>query len=238
MHSNQIEKLPLHVAIIMDGNGRWAKQRGLPRIAGHAAGKERVNDMVELCLELGIKHLTLYAFSTENWNRPLEEVNALMKLFHEGIEKELPKLHQSGVRVRFLGLTERLEPELLKKMKENEEITSKNNQLNLNLAINYGGRAEILNAVKEISQAVESGRLKLEQIDEAEFSKYLFTTGQPDPDLLVKPGGEFRISNFLIWQMAYTEFYFSSVLWPDFGRNEMLKAVKWYSQRERRFGKV
>ena len=233
-----MQKVPRHVAIIMDGNGRWAKQRGLPRGAGHLAGKERVNDAVEVCLELGIKYLTLYAFSTENWRRPPEEVNYLMNLFHESMAQEIPKLHRNGVRVRFLGLKEGLDASLVAKMAENEKLTAGNERLNLNLAINYGGRAELLIAIKKISEQVQAGAVTIEQLDEAELNKYLFTAGQPDPDLLIKPGGEFRISNFLIWQMAYTEFYFSTVLWPDFGSNEMQKAIAWYSQRERRFGSV
>ena len=234
----KMTNIPVHVAIIMDGNGRWAKDRGLVRSAGHRAGMERVRDAVEACLEAGVKYLTLYAFSTENWRRPSEEVNFLMQLFMESLTNEVAKLNQNGVRIRFIGGREKLDPALSRLINESEELTQNNQALTLNIAVNYGGRAELVQVVREISQKVMDGNLTLEQITEAEIATHLFTAGQPDPDLLIKPGGEFRISNFLIWQMAYTEFYFTKLYWPDFGKTEMFKAFDDYGRRERRFGKV
>lgn len=234
----KLAKVPVHVAIIMDGNGRWARTRGLTRSAGHRAGLERVKDAVEACLEAGVKYLTLYAFSTENWRRPSEEVNFLMDLFRESLTNEVDKLHQNGVRLRFIGGREKLDPALVRLINESETLTLKNQALTLNIAVNYGGRAELVQAVREISEKVSKKELIPEQITEDEIAKYLNTAGQPDPDLLIKPGGEFRISNFLIWQMAYTEFYFTKLYWPDFGKREMFKAFQDYSTRERRFGTV
>lgn len=230
--------VPGHVAIIMDGNGRWAKSRGLPRSAGHRAGLDRVQDAVEACLEAGVKHLTLFAFSTENWRRPSEEVDFLMRLFEESLTTEVAKLHRYGVQIRFIGGREKLNPSLTRLIAESEALTKNNQALILNIAINYGGRAELVQAIRDISVLVSKGELKPEQISEAELSKHLFTAGQPDPDLLIKPGGEFRISNFLIWQMAYTEFYFTKLYWPDFGKNELFKALQDYSSRDRRYGTV
>jgi undecaprenyl diphosphate synthase len=230
--------VPNHIAIIMDGNGRWAQKRGLPRFVGHQAGLERVRDAVEICLRVGVKHLTLYAFSTENWNRPAEEVGFLMNLFEESLGKEVAELHQNGVKIRFIGLKEELNPSLVRLMEEAETLTSGNTSLTLNIAINYGGRSELTAAMKGIARAVARGELDPEQISEAEITKHLFTAGQPDPDLLIKPGREYRISNFLIWQTAYTEFYFSQLMWPEFGKEEILKAIDEYSKRERRFGTV
>jgi undecaprenyl diphosphate synthase len=231
-------KLPRHIAIIMDGNGRWAQKRGLPRTAGHRAGMERIRDAVNLCLDLGIKHLTLYAFSTENWKRPPAEVDFLMNLFNEALHKEIDELHQRGVRVKFIGLRTDLNPALLKLMDASEAQTVNNEALTLNFAINYGGRSEIVNACQKIVQAVQQGSLQPEELNETVFSTYLFTAGQPDPDLLIKPGKERRISNFLIWQMAYTEFYFSDLYWPDFGKEAFMEALSYFSRRERRFGGI
>lgn len=230
--------LPRHIAIIMDGNGRWAEERGLPRTAGHRAGLERIRDAVDLCLELGIKHLTLYAFSTENWKRPPAEVDFLMKLFNEALQKEIAELDRRGVRVKFIGLRTDLNPGLLKLMDSSVTQTATNQALTLNFAINYGGRSEIVNACKAIAQAAQQGGLQPETVTEAVFSDYLFTAGQPDPDLLIKPGKERRISNFLIWQMAYTEFYFSDLYWPDFGKKAFREALSFFSRRERRFGGI
>ncbi len=230
--------IPEHLAIIMDGNGRWAEKRGLPRTAGHRAGLERMRDTVEVCLEFGVKHLTLYAFSTENWNRPVVEVDFLMNLFLEALQKEVPKLHQQKIRVRFIGLKEKLNPALIKLMEESEKLTANNGALVLNIALNYGGRAEILAAIKGVARQVKKGELDPELLQEGDFAKGLFTAGQPDPDLLIRPGGERRISNFLIWQMAYTELYFSERYWPEFSRNDLLDAFEAFSRRERRFGKV
>ncbi len=230
--------IPGHVAIIMDGNGRWAKSRGLPRSVGHRAGMDRVRDAVEVCLETGVKHLTLFAFSTENWRRPAEEVDYLMNLFEESLGKEVAQLNKNGVQIRFIGGREKLKPSLVRMITESEALTQNNQALVLNIAVNYGGRAELVQAVRDISMLVSQGELTPEEITEAELSKHLFTAGQPDPDLLIKPGGEFRISNFLIWQMAYTEFYFSKLYWPDFGKKEFFTAFKNYGSRERRFGTV
>jgi undecaprenyl diphosphate synthase len=230
--------IPRHIAIIMDGNGRWAEERGLPRTVGHRAGLERIRDAVDLCLDLGIKHLTLYAFSTENWKRPPAEVDFLMKLFNEALQKEITELDQRGVRVKFIGLRTDLNPALLKLMDSSETQTAGNQTLTLNFAINYGGRSEIVNACRAIAQAVQQGRLQAEAVTEAVVSDYLFTVGQPDPDLLIKPGKERRISNFLIWQMAYTEFYFSDLYWPDFGKEAFREALTFFSRRERRFGGI
>ncbi len=230
--------VPEHLAIIMDGNGRWAKKRGLPRSAGHRVGLDRIRDTVEVCLEFGVKHLTLYAFSTENWNRPTAEVEFLMNLFLEALQNEVPKLHQKGIKIRFIGLKEKLAPALVDLMEESERLTSNNRALTLNIALNYGGRAEILAAVKGIARQVKEGKFDPEQLQEADLTKRLFTSGQPDPDLLIRPGGERRISNFLIWQMAYTEFYFSERYWPEFTRNDLLAAFESFGCRERRYGQI
>ncbi|NLY75625.1 MAG: isoprenyl transferase [Firmicutes bacterium] len=230
--------IPEHLAIIMDGNGRWAEKRGLPRSAGHRAGLERLRDLLETCLEYGVKYLTVYAFSTENWRRPPEEVDYLMGLFLEALQNEVPKLHQRQIRVRFIGLKENLKPELVTLMEEAEKLTAANRLLTLNIAINYGGRAEILAAIKGVLRQVKDGKLDPEQFQEEDFTKRLFTTGQPDPDLLIRPGGEWRISNFLIWQAAYTELYFSKHYWPDFSKEHLLAAFESFSRRERRYGQV
>ena len=234
----QLQSIPQHVAIIMDGNGRWANEKGLPRTAGHRAGLERIRDAVALCLEVGVKYLTLYAFSTENWKRPQEEVGFLMNLFEEALTKEVDMMHQQGVKVKFIGLRTGLRPSLVRLMEESEAKTADNQRLTLNLAINYGGRPEIVNACREIALAVKEGKLDPSQVTEELFSNFLFTAGQPDPDLLVKPGKEVRISNFLLWQMAYTEFYFSDLYWPDFGRDALMEAFKYYGRKERRFGGI
>jgi undecaprenyl diphosphate synthase len=230
--------VPQHVAIIMDGNGRWARERGLLRTEGHRAGMERIRDAVTLCLEVGIKHLTLYAFSTENWKRSPEEVGFLMSLFKEGIRNEVDKLYRQNVRVKFLGFRTGLDPTLVALMEESETKTAANTALTLNFAINYGGRPELLNACKAIARAAMAGEITTEAITETLISSYLFTAGQPDPDLLIKPGKEFRISNFLIWQMAYTELYFSELYWPDFNKDALMEALRFFSRRERRFGGI
>lgn len=231
-------KAPEHLAIIMDGNGRWAEQRGLPRSAGHRAGVERIRDTIEVCLKYGVKHLTLYAFSTENWNRPDAEVDYLMNLFLEALQNETPKLHEQQIRIRFIGLKEKLASNLIGAMEESERLTGNNKAMTLNIALNYGGRSEILAAVKGISRQVKEGKLDPEQLQEADLTQRLFTAGQPYPDLLIRPGGEFRISNFLIWQLAYTELYFSECYWPEFTKNHLLAAFESFGQRERRFGRI
>jgi undecaprenyl diphosphate synthase len=233
-----VTNVPTHVAIIMDGNGRWASRRNLPRSAGHRAGVERVRDTVELCLEIGVKYLTLYAFSTENWQRPAEEVGFLMELFEKVLPSEVTKLHKHNVQIRFIGLKQGLSSKLVELMEQAETLTFHNNALILNIAINYGGRSEILAATKGLVRAALKKEISPEEITEVSLISHLFTSGQPDPDLLIRPGGERRISNFLVWQLAYTELYFSDLYWPDFGKSQMLNAFQYYSQRERRFGRV
>ncbi|MDO8672830.1 MAG: polyprenyl diphosphate synthase [Dehalococcoidia bacterium] len=230
--SQKLPIVPVHVAIIMDGNGRWAEQRGLPRLAGHKAGTENVRRIVEAFMVNKVKYLTLYAFSTENWNRPTEEVTGLMAILREVIESESLSLHENGVRIRHIGRFDGVSPELREAVLSAVALTEHNDRLNLNVAFNYGGRAEILDAV---SRMVAAG-VDLTRIDEDTFSEFLYTAGLPDPDLIIRTAGEMRLSNFLIWQAAYSEYYSSSVFWPDFGEEEVEKALIAYSQRKRRFG--
>nr|Q8GLK9.1 RecName: Full=Isoprenyl transferase [Aquifex pyrophilus]AAN12288.1 undecaprenyl pyrophosphate [Aquifex pyrophilus] len=225
-------KIPEHVAIIMDGNGRWARKRGLPRIAGHYKGAEVAEDIVEFAIELGIKHLTLFAFSTENWNRPKGEVEALFELLRRYLQTKKDKLYKLGIRVRFIGRRDRINKELVKLMQEIEEESKKFKNLFLNLAVDYGGRDDILRAVKK------AVKLQREEITEELFSSLLDLSCSPDPDLLIRTAGEKRISNFLLWNLAYTELYFSETLWPDFSREEFLKALEDFSRRKRKFGRV
>lgn len=225
-------KLPKHVAIIMDGNGRWARKRGLPRVAGHYKGAEVAEDIIEYCVELGIKHLTLFAFSTENWNRPKEEVKALFELMENYIRSKREKLYSLGVRVKFIGRRERLSKSLVNLMEEIERDSENFKNLFLNVAIDYGGRDDILRAVKKALQVQPS------KLDEETFSQFLDLSCSPDPDLLIRTAGEKRISNFLLWNLAYTELYFTDTLWPDFTREEFMKALEDYSKRKRKFGRV
>ncbi|NLZ43947.1 MAG: di-trans,poly-cis-decaprenylcistransferase [Clostridia bacterium] len=220
----------------MDGNGRWAKQRGLPRTAGHEEGIERAREIIEECSRLGVEVLTLYVFSTENWRRPPEEVSFLMELLEDSLMDEVEKMHKRGARVRFLGLREGLNPQLTAKMRAAEEKTAGNKGLCVNLAINYGGRAELMEALRRA--VAEHGESLKAGFDESLVEKYLFTAGQPDPDLVIRTSGEQRISNFLLWQIAYAELYFTPVLWPDFNRKELAKAIAEYQRRRRRFGGV
>ncbi len=229
---------PEHLAIIMDGNGRWAEKRGLPRSAGHRVGVDRIRDTIEVCLKSGVKHLTLYAFSTENWNRPAAEIDYLMNLFLESLQNEAPKLHKQQIRIRFIGLKEKLASNLVELMEESERLTANNHGLTLNIALNYGGRSEIMAAVKGIARLVKEGKVDPEQLQEADLAQRLFTAGQPYPDLLIRPGGESRISNFLIWQVAYTELYFSELYWPEFTKSDLLAAFESFGRRERRFGRT
>jgi undecaprenyl diphosphate synthase len=227
-------KIPTHVAIVMDGNGRWAKSRGLPRVAGHRAGTENLRRVIKACVRFGIKYLTIYAFSTENWERPKDEVDGLMRILADVIDNELTELNKQGVQLHHVGILERLEPELARKIAYAQEITGKNDRLVLNIAWNYGGRDEIVNAVRRI---IKEG-IPAEKVCEDTIDKYLFTAGSPDPDLLIRTAGEMRVSNFLLWQIAYTEFYVTPAYWPDFDENELLKAIKDYSKRDRRYGRV
>ncbi len=227
--------VPRHIAIIMDGNGRWAKQRFLPRIAGHRQGVESVRAIVKLCIELGIEHLTLFAFSSENWRRPADEVSMLMQLFMLALQREVKKLHGGGVRLKIVGDLSRFEPKLVKLIRNSEQLTQENTRLTLTVAANYGGRWDILQAVHAMLK--DSPQLAA-TFTEADLSGYLSMSYAPEPDLFIRTGGEQRISNFLLWQLAYTELYFTDTLWPDFDRQALDLAIQSYQQRERRFGRT
>ena len=229
-------KLPRHIAIIMDGNGRWARKKNLSRISGHLKGVDAVKEVVTACRELGIKILTLYAFSIENWKRPAEEVMALMKLLREYLIKESEEMIQNNIRLNAIGRLEDLPPDVQDVLKETMKKTEKNDGMILNLALSYGGRSEILHAIQGILSDFEKGRIQSEEMNIQRFSQYLWTKGLPDPDLLIRTSGELRVSNFLLWQIAYTELYVTETLWPDFDRGELLKAIADYQSRERRFG--
>lgn len=228
--------IPTHIAIIMDGNGRWAKRRGLPRVAGHREGVKSVRDVVEACAQLGVKYLTLFAFSTENWRRPKEEIDTLMKLLIKTLRSETEKLHKNDIKLMAIGDIDSLPKEVRQELKEAMEKTKNNKRMVLNLALSYSGRWEIIEAVKEIARDVKKGKVKIEEIDDKLFSNYLKTAGIPDPDLLIRTSGELRISNFLLWQIAYTELYITDCLWPDFRRKHLYEAIRDYQRRERRFG--
>ena len=227
-------QVPYHLAIIMDGNGRWAKARGLPRLAGHRAGTENLRRILRACVKHGVKILTLYAFSTENWGRPAEEVRGLMTILEQVIEHELKELHEEGVRINHIGRAAGISPRLKKKIKQAVDLTQANTTLTLNVALNYGGRQEIIDAIRRILQ----DGIQPDQIDDALMNQYLYTAGQPDPDLIVRTSGEMRVSNFLIWQGAYAELYVTPTYWPDFDENELQLALAHYASRERRFGLV
>jgi undecaprenyl diphosphate synthase len=231
-------KLPEHVAIIMDGNGRWAQKRGLPRLAGHRAGIISLKKVVACAQELGIKVITLYAFSTENWKRPRREVDFLMRLPGEYLQKELGSLIEKNIIIKIMGDLNGVPEFTQKAIKQAVEATQQNTGMVLNFAFNYGGRTEIVNTVKRIAKDVFEGRLRWNEITEKVFANYLDTGFLPDPDLLIRPSGELRISNFLLWQLAYTELWFTKVMWPDFNKMYFLKAIKDYQKRERRFGGI
>lgn len=231
-------KIPQHVAIIMDGNGRWAKKRFLPRNAGHTQGSRRVEEICRAAHELGVKYLTIYAFSTENWNRPEEEVSALMKILRNYLKESIKKATENQMRVRVLGDRSRLDEDIRESIRRLEEVSAGNTGLNFQIALNYGARDELLRAVRRMAADYKEGRVQQEQMDEALVSSYLDTAGIPDPDLLIRTSGEQRLSNFLLWQCAYTEFYFPDVLWPDFDKRELEKAIEEYTRRDRRFGGV
>ena len=228
------EVIPTHIAIIMDGNGRWAQARGLPRMAGHRAGTENLRRIIEACIEFGIPYLTIYAFSTENWSRPQDEVQGLMKIFEDVIDRELQELHDQGVQLRHIGRLERLEPTFRAKVLNALEYTRHNNRLVLNVAFNYGGRDEIINAIQRMLKE----QLKPEDVTAEKVDQYLFTAGVPDPDLIIRTSGELRCSNFLLWQGAYSEWYFPAVYWPDFDKEQLRLAIEEFNQRERRYGCV
>jgi undecaprenyl diphosphate synthase len=227
---------PTHVAIIMDGNGRWAKARSMPRIAGHRRGAEAVRRTVSAAAELGVTYLTLFGFSSENWKRPADEVDDLMGLLRHYLRGEIAELHANGVRVRIIGERSRLAPDIVTLIDNAETLTRDNAGLRLTIALSYGGRAEIARAARLIAEAAKAGRLDPSSIDEATFARNLFTVDMPDPDLVIRTSGEQRISNFLLWQTAYSELVFTSTLWPDFGKADLEKAISDYHGRERRYG--
>jgi len=227
---------PAHVAIIMDGNGRWAKARGLPRIAGHRRGAESVRRAITAAAELGISYLTLFGFSSENWKRPSDEVNDLMGLLRHYLRGEIAELHQQGVRMKVIGDRARLAPDIVTMIDNAETLTQDNKRLTLIVALSYGGRDDIVQASRKLAEEVAAGRIQAKDIDETRLSASLFTAGIPDPDLLIRTSGEQRISNFLLWQLAYTELVFIDTLWPDFGRADLEKAISDYHGRERRYG--
>ncbi|MFZ9046652.1 MAG: isoprenyl transferase [Cyclobacteriaceae bacterium] len=233
-HSN----IPRHIAVIMDGNGRWAKKQGAARIFGHQNAITAVRETTEYCAENGVDFLTLYAFSTENWGRPKYEVDGLMALLVKTLDKELPTLQKNHVKLRTIGDTRKLPGETQRKLASVKEATSGNTGLNLVLALNYSGRSEIVDTVKAITEKVKNGELNPEEVDDYLISESLSTAGIPDPELLIRTSGEMRISNFLLWQLAYTELYFTEVLWPDFRKKNMIEAVEAFQLRERRFGKT
>lgn len=232
------ERLPEHVAVIMDGNGRWAKKKGAARVFGHKSAIKAVRDVTEGCAELGIRFLTLYAFSTENWNRPKAEVSALMQLLVSTINSEIKTLMDNDIRLDTIGDTESLPKKAQRELAEAMAKTANNKRMTLVLALSYSGRWDIVKAAKQLLKEQESGRLNEEDLDQDLFEKYLDTSGMPDPELLIRTSGEQRISNFLLWQMAYTEFYITDTLWPDFRRENLYEALVAYQQRERRFGKT
>jgi undecaprenyl diphosphate synthase len=227
-------RVPRHVAIIMDGNGRWARSRGLPRLAGHRAGTDNIRRIVETSVEFGVEHLTLYAFSTENWGRPSAEVRGLLRILGEVIDRETDQLRENGVQVRHIGAIEALPSHLQQRIRHAVESTSHNRRLILNVAFNYGGRAEILTAVRRML----ADRVDPNAVDEDLLSSYLYTGEQPDPDFIIRTAGEWRLSNFLLWQAAYAEYWATPTLWPDFGREDFARAIAEYGQRQRRFGRV
>ncbi|MCC8436877.1 isoprenyl transferase [Brevibacillus sp. M2.1A] len=231
-------KIPEHVAIIMDGNGRWANKRSLPRVAGHRAGMKAVKEVVKAADEIGVRYMTMYAFSTENWKRPRDEVDFLMKLPQEFLSTELDELIERGVRIRMLGSKNELPSHTLKALLEAEERTKDNSGLQLNFALNYGGRDELAKAFSEMAAQVKAGELQPEELTEELISSYLYTSEIPDPDLLIRTSGEIRLSNFMLWQLAYTELWFTDVLWPDFTREHFYQAIVEYQGRARRYGAV
>jgi undecaprenyl diphosphate synthase len=232
------QRLPKHVAVIMDGNGRWAKRRGLPRIMGHRRGVDTLKELLRCCKDWGIQALTAYAFSTENWGRPLEEVDFLMTLFQRVLRQELQEMVEEGVQIRFVGELSSLPRALQEEIERAVSQTCHNRRIQFIVATNYGGRGEILQACRDIARQVQQGKLHLEDIDENLFQQHLYTAGIQDPDLLIRTSGELRVSNFLLWQMAYSEIYVTETLWPDFDRREFHQALQNFQQRHRRFGRL
>lgn len=228
--------LPRHIGIIMDGNGRWARKRGLPRSAGHSAGASNFRKIARYCNKIGIRYLTVYAFSTENWKRPKEEVDSIMNLFRDYLKEALTDFKDENIKTRFIGDTSVLADDIRKLMKEAEEASADKTGMTLNIAINYGGRAELITAVKKLCSEAAEGRLNPEDITEDLISQCLYTANQPDPDMIIRPSGERRISNFLLWQSSYSEFWYSDVLWPDFTKEQLELAIDDFNKRGRRFG--
>jgi len=230
------DELPAHVAVIMDGNGRWARERGMPRVAGHRKGVERVRELVNACGELGIGFLTVFAFSSENWRRPAQEVSMLMELFMNALDREISKLHENGVRFQVIGDVDRFPADLVARIRRAESLTAGNSGLRFTVAANYGGRWDLTQACQAIGRLVAQGQLDPEMIDDAVLEEHLSTAGMPAPDLFIRTGGEQRISNFLLWPLAYTELYFTPVWWPDFSASQFQQALGAYAARQRRFG--
>lgn len=231
-------RLPRHVGIIMDGNGRWAKKRGRPRLYGHNAGAKSIREVVELGVELGLEYLTFYAFSTENWSRPEDEVRGLLKMLRERLIKEIPELNKQNIYVQFIGGEENLEPDYMDEIKQVAALTHTNTGMVVNIAFNYGGRYEIIEGIKKLYALAKERPELVQDLSPESFGNYLYTGGQPDPDLIIRTSGEMRLSNFLLWQSAYSEIYITAVLWPDFDKSEMVKALLDYQKRGRRFGGV
>jgi len=230
--------IPGHIAIVMDGNGRWAKKRNRPRSMGHQAGQKALRATIENCVRLGIETLTVFAFSSENWNRPAGEISRLMEIFLRALDKEVSELHKNNICLRFIGDKTAFKPAIQEKMLEAETLTKDNTRLVANIAVNYGGRWDITQAAKQMAKAAANGDLSIEDIDDSQFAQFLALAGSKDPDLFIRTGGEMRISNFLLWQSAYTEFYFTNVLWPDFDSQELDQAITAFQSRERRFGRT
>ncbi len=236
--ADEIKNIPRHIAIILDGNGRWAKKKFLPRNAGHAAGSKNVEKICSAAWNMGIEYVTMYAFSTENWSRPKDEVDALMKLLYSYLKDCINTSKKNNMQVRVIGDISKLETSLQEKIAELEEVSSYNTGLHFQVALNYGSRDEIKRSIKKIAKEVKEGKLNIDDIDEDVISSHLDTYGIPDPDLMIRTSGEQRLSNYLLWQLAYAEFYFTDVLWPDFDKKELEKAVKFYQTRNRRFGNI
>lgn len=234
--TGQASSLPRHVAVIMDGNGRWAQKRGLPRTAGHKAGAENFRTIATYCKDIGIEYLTVYAFSTENWKRPQSEVDAIMGLLDEYLHESIETMARDNIRLRFLGDTSVLSPKLRALIDETDELTRHITGFQANICLNYGGRDELVRAAKAFACDCVEGKCAPEDLTEAKFPEYLWSSGLPDPELLIRPGGELRMSNFLLWQCAYSEIYVTDTLWPDFGTDELDRALAWYQTRDRRFG--
>lgn len=235
----KVDQIPRHVAVIMDGNGRWARKRFLPRVAGHKKGVETVRDMVKYCANMGVEYLTLFAFSSENWRRPADEVSFLMTLFMEALKREVNKLHQNNIRLILIGDRSRFDAGLQSQIEASEELTKNNTGLTLSIAANYGGRWDILQAANRATAAMQlSNPAKIGNLSEEDLSSYLSMSYAPEPDLFIRTGGEKRISNFLLWQLAYSELYFTDTLWPDFDEQAFMLAIKSYQKRERRFGRT